>query len=311
MGFDASLRQAFPLVIGFALGTAAYLQAWGLSRVVASSLQQPAHAPVSRTAVASTAAAVPEEPDVAAKTAAPILGRNPFDSVTGPLDRILDHPLFQPPDPEAEPVCDGARVVLIAASSGGRWSFAAILGPDGMPVLRREGDAIAGRTVVGIGWDRVWLARDGARCQIRLGHPATPAGPPGRVAATPLGGETATTGEAALTADIKRRIHRVGEREVEIDRSAVGDIFEHYAELVRRLRIAPEKEGVRLFGIRPGSVLEALGLSNGDRVESIDGLDVRDPREAIEAYTRLQNTSHMTVAITRGGKKQTLDVRIR
>jgi general secretion pathway protein C len=180
-----------------------------------------------------------------------------------------------------------------------------------MPVLRREGDEIGCRSVIAIGWDRVWLARDGTRCQIELGRPATPATAADRKAAGFAKVGPTTPAEAALTAGIRSHIHKTGEREVEIDRTTLGEIVAHYPELVRRVRLAHEKAGVRLFGIQPGSVLETLGLVNGDRLESINGFDVRDPREAIEAYARLQSASQISLAITRAGKKQTLDVHIR
>src|SRR5262245_52880739 len=153
MGFDATFRRSFPLVIGFALGTAAYLQAWGLTRLVASSFGGPARTAASR----ATAQSPPTTADDLqhATTAAAILERNPFDSGTGPLDKILESDLFRPGPADEEPRCDGTRVVLIAAAANTtRWSFAILVGPDGVPRMRREGDDVSGRTLIGIGWDR-------------------------------------------------------------------------------------------------------------------------------------------------------------
>jgi len=52
---------------------------------------------------------------------------------------------------------------------------------------------------------------------------------------------------------------------------------------MRSARVVPEKEGdkvvgIRLFGIRQDSLLGTLGLENGDRLSSINGFEMSDPR---------------------------------
>ena len=85
---------------------------------------------------------------------------------------------------------------------------------------------------------------------------------------------------------------------------------------MRSARIVPEKEGdkivgIRLFGIKPDSLLGTLGLENGDRLSSINGFDMASPEKALEAYARLRTADHLTVAINRKGKPTNIDFNIK
>jgi general secretion pathway protein C len=81
-------------------------------------------------------------------------------------------------------------------------------------------------------------------------------------------------------------------------------------------RVVPEKVGdrvvgVRLLGVRPGSVLAMIGLESGDRLETINGFSVATPTEALEAYARLRVAERLIVQITRNGRPLELDYTIR
>ena len=217
-------------------------------------------------------------------------------------------------DPYADPPCDVARVLLITSSDDPAWSFAAIAGPDGKATLRRQGDEVQGHTVYFIGWDRVWMTMGGSRCQMEVGGKTTPkAAAP---AATPEPTSTGKRGSRKVPPEIASKIHKVSDNEFNVERSVVDSILENQAELMRSARIVPEKEGdkvvgIRLFGIRPDSLLGTLGLENGDRLETINGFDMSSPEKALEAYARLRTADHLTVNVNRRGKKQNLDFNIK
>ena len=69
--------------------------------------------------------------------------------------------------------------------------------------------------------------------------------------------------------------------------------------------------GIRLFGIRPDSLLGTLGLENGDRLQSINGFEMSDPQKALEAYARLRSAERLTVAVNRRGKPVNIDFNIK
>jgi type II secretory pathway component PulC len=61
--------------------------------------------------------------------------------------------------------------------------------------------------------------------------------------------------------------------------------------------------GVKLFGIRPGSPLAAIGLENGDTVRAIDDVPMSSPGAALEVY-RLQAAppDHLDLDVERRGQ---------
>ncbi|MGK3997967.1 type II secretion system protein GspC [Sorangium sp. So ce1024] len=325
MGIDAILKRYFPWVLGVLIALAAYFQASGMGQLVASSVavdappSPPPRPPARAGGLGSTS-----NPDHATN-AGPILSRNPFDSVTGPLDgKPVELPSLQQEmpntDPYADPSCDGARVLLITQAEDPEWSFAAMAGSDGKAILRRQGDEIAGQTVYYVGWDRVWLTSGSSRCQAIVGGKnavarvsSSPAAPPPTASASkaPIRG-----GGKKVPPEIASKIQRVSETEFNVERSAVDAILENQGELMRSARIVPEKEGdkvvgIRMFGIRPDSLLGTLGLENGDRLSSINGFEMSDPQKALEAYARLRTADRLTVTINRKGKPMNIDFNIK
>jgi general secretion pathway protein C len=227
-----------------------------------------------------------------------------------------------------------AKALMIVASDDPQWSFAALVGADGKSQLRRVGDEVNGFTVQYIGdmrtedkkrssdkrevFDRVWLQSSaGSRCQMRVGGKA-----PAKVAAAPPPGHpdaaagAGKKGKGKVPQDIADKIHKLSETEFNIERAVVDQILENQAELMKSARIVPEKEGdkvvgIRLFGIRPDSLLGTLGLENGDRLSSINGFEMSDPQKALEAYAKLRTADNLQLSVNRHGKPMNIDFHIK
>ena len=108
------------------------------------------------------------------------------------------------------------------------------------------------------------------------------------------------------------KIQKVSETEFSIDHSVVDEIMENQGTLMRSARIVPEQQngetvGIRLFGIRPDTLLGTLGLQNGDRLEEINGFKMGSPEQALEAYARLRTAGSLKIQINRRGKTMNLD----
>ena len=248
-----------------------------------------------------------------------ILARNPFDHTTGPLrDEPIEEPDATGPvvdnnaDPTTDPMCDGVTVLAIAASSDPDWSFAAFTATgETKSVLRRRGQEVGGKTVHYIRWDRVWMMNGHTRCQTRLfGKGAAPPPPVAVNEGAPKGGAP------SASSDLAKGIQKIGPHEYNIDRGTVDKILENQAELMKMARIVPEREGdkivgIRLFGVRPDTMLGLIGLENGDRLQTINGFDIANPEKALEAYARLRSAEKLTVQVNRGGKNMNLDYNVR
>jgi general secretion pathway protein C len=322
MAFDQLLKRHFWVVILGLTGTAALLDAQGVTQLVGIGLgadDKQLSAPPLVARVAPSAAATGGHET----NAGSILSRNPFDSVTGPLNRPapVEDPAagINPPvdmsDPKSAPPCDGVKVLIIAAAGDPDWSFAAFSGDKGKSILRRRGGEVNGKTVKFIGWDRVWMSSGSALCQAEMFKPALGA-PSAAPSAAPLPQPAGGGGASPVPGDIAKGIQKIGPTEFNVDRGVVDKILENQAELMRQARIVPEQEngktvGIRLYGVRPDTLLGVLGMENGDRLEKINGFEMASPEKALEAYARLRTADHLTIQVNRRGQQQNIDYNIK
>lgn len=329
MALDTLLKKYFTVVVLGLVALLAYFQASGATTLLGAAmgadeqmLVQAPKRPVDLGALESVSSRQ-------AKNAEPILSRNPFDSVTGPLNaqeldgtELPQANRVDASNPLAAPACDGVRVSIITESPDPTWSIAALQGPgEPGPKIRRVGDKIGANEIAYIGFNptesspSVWITNSGNLCQALLfraqpaAQPAAPAAPTGPVPAKP-------GGPAGVPPDIASKIQKVSETEFNVDRSVVDKILENQAELMRSARIVPEQKdgkvvGIRLFGIRPDTLLGTLGFQNGDRLETINGFNMSSPEKALEAYARLRTAPSLNVKINRRGKPTSIDFRIK
>jgi general secretion pathway protein C len=69
--------------------------------------------------------------------------------------------------------------------------------------------------------------------------------------------------------------------------------------------------GFKLFSIRPGSLYSKIGIQNGDVIQKINGYEMNDPAKAFDIYSKLKDSSAITVDIVRRGRTQTMTYNIR
>lgn len=318
MNLDLLFEKYSPGVVLAFVALAAYFQAAGATQLLGAALSgSTGNAPRSRVTAAAAATTTRERPSADA-----IIARNPFDSVTGPLNAgnlafkdlvVPDKSPSENTEPLSAPVCDAPTVYIVTQSDDPLSSVAALQAPgDPRPRMHRVGDEVGGKKVEFIGYNprentpAVWLSSGGALCQAMLfkTQPTLPA-----VAAV-TGPEKlqppSSKDDSALLRDIKSKIQKVNDTEFNVDRSVVDKILENQAELMQFTRIVPDTKdgkvlGIRLFGIKSESLLGALGLQNGDRLESINGFNMGSPEKALEAYARLRSASQLAITVNRGG----------
>jgi general secretion pathway protein C len=333
MGLDAILKRYFVVVILGLLALAAYFQASGVSQFAGSRLAVDAKAIAAPPPAGKVPPGLrrPKSTKTGAKTATAIIERNPFDSVTGPLNKVdagvsddsgETDEAADFSNPYGAPTCkDSVKLLIVAASEDPAWSMAALTGGDAAESksqMRRIGDEYGAKKIWYIAWDRVWLQGGGELCQVKMFDPSdssekAPKVPP------PVAKKSAKPrkrGPRTVPPDIASKIQKVSPSEFNVDRSVVDQIMENQAELMRSARIVPEQEngkvvGVRLFGIRPDTLLGTLGLQNGDRLETINGFNMASPEKALEAYARLRTADHLTVTVNRRGKPMNIDFNIK
>ncbi|MGA2449680.1 MAG: type II secretion system protein GspC [Polyangiaceae bacterium] len=323
MAIDKLLRRHFWAVLLALVAIGAFFDSQGIMNVVGATLviedKLLAAPPLLSRMVPAAPSALSH-----VTSADAIIARNPFDSSdAGRLDApppVEDEPDAEAPvpdlsDPFHAPPCEGVTVLIITASADPDWSFAALetTQEKGKSVLRRRGGEVGGKTVAFVGWDRVWLTSSGQLCQTQMFKP--PPAPSASASAAPPP-PPPPGGPPGVSDDIKRGVQRVSSTEFNVDRGIVDKILENQADLMKTARIVPEQEngkvtGIRLFGVRPDTLLGTLGMENGDRLEKINGFDMTSPEKALEAYARLRTADHLTVSLNRRGQPTNLDFNIK
>jgi general secretion pathway protein C len=132
-------------------------------------------------------------------------------------------------------------------------------------------------------------------------------------AATPV----AQAPAAARKADdpFADRIRQLGESTYEVDRNLVRELVSGAAR-PGNMRMTPivkngEVQGVRVFGVRSGSVASAIGMKNGDQITSIDNDPIKNAQQLLDLYAKLDNLTGVELQGTRAGKPLTIALRLR
>jgi general secretion pathway protein C len=295
MPFDRLLEKNFGALVLLGAATGAFLSALGVVRI--------AQAAVMPNAALLAAAPVLARPTVNASdrnmSADPILARNPFDSEAGVLGRVANG------ETKSAPTCNDVEVMIIAQAADPAWSFAALRsGSDSKSQLRRRGDEFSGKTVEFVSWDRVWLSSNGGVCQVAMWSDAA-------AQSSDANPDADKGASAGIDPTIAKGIHRVSANEYKIDRNVIDRVLANQGELTK-IRVVPEQEqgktvGLRLYGIKGGSLLDAIGIKNGDRIDSVNGLDISTPDAALAAYAQLRTADHLVVKINRKGSATQID----
>jgi general secretion pathway protein C len=229
-------------------------------------------------------------------------------------------------NPLAAPDCEGVEATIITESDDPVWSVAAMKGAgEAKLTMKRVGDQVGDREVAFIGFNRahaspsVWLANATSLCQVLLFKRAASATPQAAAPsptpappAEPVKEERPRGGAAKIPAEMAAKIQKISDTEFAIERGLVDEVMENQATLMRSARIVPEQKngetiGIRLFGIRPDTLLGTLGIQNGDRLEEINGFKMGNPEQALQAYAKLRSAEKLTMKVNRRGNPTTLE----
>jgi general secretion pathway protein C len=240
---------------------------------------------------------------------APILERNIFDSLVGPVlggdDELDGSQVIAEGELPLVP-CPAGQMKLqstVASSNDSTWSFASISN-GGTVDLYRVGDQLDNRTVTAISWRYVLLRGTSEECYLDL------FGEEGVLVRQPR--PAASGDEQSIASGIEVN----GENERTVSRSIVDEALANPTKFARSVRVRPymkdgETKGFRLRRIEKGSPLELLGAQRGDIIHSVNGVELTSVDKALAAYQSLRTESKLTFSITRRGKPSELVINIK
>jgi len=121
----------------------------------------------------------------------------------------------------------------------------------------------------------------------------------------------ASKGAPAVGED-ELEVRKVGENQYVLKRSDLMKLTGNLNALARQARIIPARKenGFKIFSIKRDSLYRKIGIVNGDIIKSINGIELSSPDKALEAYSRLQSASKLSLDIKRRGQNETLEYTI-
>ncbi len=162
------------------------------------------------------------------------------------------------------------------------------------------GDVIADAKIVRIDARRVVLLRNGAREALTLEAEKLQALP----AAVP---RDAGRGQGGIT--------RINDYQRVVTRDLLDRQLGNLSGLLQQAKAVPYVDNGRQLGfqmvkIKPGSVFEDLGLQQEDVIVAVNGVSVRNNREALAAYRQFRSAAAFQLLLLRGGREVTMDFSI-
>ena len=113
----------------------------------------------------------------------------------------------------------------------------------------------------------------------------------------------------------------VGVREVAsnhwlIERRKVDAALANLPQLLTQARLIPnfsggKSDGFRLINIKPNSFYAEIGLQDGDVLQRINGVEVKNPENLLKAFQQLKNESNINLDLYRRSQPTTLVYEIR
>jgi general secretion pathway protein C len=175
--------------------------------------------------------------------------------------------------------------------------------------LYREGDLVApGITLVQVGWDRIIIDREGKRETLLLPKDAS-APASGQSPIVPIATQASKTPAAG--------IQQIAQDSYAIDRREVDHAINNLSELFTQVRAVPYSlqegvvQGFRLFQIKPDSLIDRIGLKNGDVIQRVNGVEISDPGTAFQLLQDLQGHQQIRVDVLRNQQPTSLSYEIR
>lgn len=119
-----------------------------------------------------------------------------------------------------------------------------------------------------------------------------------------------------VASDMGDSVKKVGQNNYEIDRGRLDSELQDMDNLARQARSIihyanGKPQGVKVVGIRPGSLYSSLGVTSGDLIKSVNGESIETADQTLSLFESLKNNDTVTVDIERRGRKVTLEYSVK
>ena len=209
------------------------------------------------------------------------------------------------------------QLKLVGAAAGDptqRYAIVEDLNSRGVQTVYQIGDSVQGALVVDINPTCIVLDKGGGSEQYEslcFEHEANGAQlvePPSRQARLEPSPQEQEAGDGGIV--------RVDGATWRVSRELILEQFSNLGALSDQARVVPylvqgQTQGFRLTQLKSGSLLQQIGVQNGDVLQKVNGLNITSPNEALQAFQQLQNESTIRLEILRRKRATTLTYEIR
>jgi type II secretory pathway component PulC len=106
-------------------------------------------------------------------------------------------------------------------------------------------------------------------------------------------------------------IKEVGENQFEVDQDLLDELLDDVNEIISDVRVIPNEEGLKLFGMRRDTFFHKIGLRNGDTLNMINEVELTDVSNALGIFEQLKGQPNFTINLTRRKKKLTFEYNVK
>ncbi len=172
--------------------------------------------------------------------------------------------------------------------------------------LYRLGDSIdEAATIVRIGRDEVILMVGSAERSLRL-----------YLVEEEEGAAPGISRRSAQPSREDSGIAKIASNQWVLDRHELDAALGDLSRLLTKARVVPnfsggKPDGFRVFSIVPNSLFAKIGLQNGDVLQRINGVEIKDPENFMKVFHQLRGESSISLDLIRNNRKQTFAYEIR
>jgi general secretion pathway protein C len=101
-----------------------------------------------------------------------------------------------------------------------------------------------------------------------------------------------------------------------LDKREVAGALENISQLLTQARLIPNfsagrPDGFKIVNIIPKSFYEKIGLQNGDVLQRLNGVDIKDPQSFLVVFQQLREENNFSLDLMRSNSKETFQYEIR
>jgi len=165
------------------------------------------------------------------------------------------------------------------------------------------GDRLKGRAeVIRIERRRLVLLNQGRREELALEEGPAAGAAPSRATRSRRAARARPAQRPKASPRRQAAVEKLGENRFAVPRSDVDSVAANPAALFSMARFLPKFEegemvGLQLNGIKSGSLLEQIGLQNGDTIRELNGIHVTGQEESTEVLRQLTDASEFNVTV--------------